>query len=199
MKKLILIRHGETDYTAERKYCGHSNTPLNSKGIKQADCLRPKLKKIKIDRIYSSDLRRAYQTAKIIFKNRTIIKKRNLREIDFGKFVGLTWEESSILYPDIYKTWVGNPTDTEIPNGESMRNFVKRVESCFIKISNRNSDKTVAVVSHGGTIRIILLKILRQDLDKFWTIEQNIAAINIIEFENKTPRLLKINDTSHLE
>ena len=127
-----------------------------------------------------------------------IIKKISLREIDFGKFVDLTWEESSILYPDIYKTWLSNPAYTKIPKGESVRNFVKRVEICFTKISNQNSDKTVVVVSHGGPIRIILLKILKLGMDQFWTIEQNTAAINIIEFKSEIPQALKINDTSHL-
>lgn len=199
MKKLILIRHGETGYTEQRRYCGHNNTPLNSKGIKQAIRLRSKLKKIKIDKIYSSDLRRACQTAKIIFKNRLIIKKRNLREIDFGAFVGLTWKESSQRYPSIYKTWLNNPLYTKIPNGESVSKFKKRIEKCFANMLDQNQDKTVALVCHGGPIRIIILKILKQDMDKFWNIEQDIACINIIEFKNGIPQVLKINDTSHLE
>ena len=199
MRKLILIRHGETDYTAQRRYCGHSCTPLNSEGIEQANRLRARLKNIKVDKIYSSDLKRSFQTAKIIFPDRIIYKKKGVREIDFGKFVGFTWEESSRLYPGIYKTWLSNPIDTKIPGGETVLEFAKRVEKCFVNIFKQNSNKALVLVTHGGPIRVILLKILNQGFDQFWNIEQNTTSVNLITFRKGIPQVSKINDTSHLE
>lgn len=199
MKKLFLIRHGETDYTLHRKYCGQKNIPLNANGIKQANYLRTKLKNIKIDKVYSSDLKRAFQTAKIVFQNKIVHKRKALREIDFGKFCGLTFEEASRLYPDVYKTWLSNPANVKIPKGESLTNFAKRVERCFDEIFSQNAKKTVVLVSHGGLIRIILLKILGQGLDKFWKIQQDSAALNIIEFKNGVARIVKLNDVYHLK
>lgn len=198
MKKLFLIRHAETDYTLQKKYCGYKNTPLNAKGIRQAKRLYHRFKNIKVDRIYSSDLGRAYQTAKIIFPNKNIFKKQSLREINFGKFCELTWEEASKRYPKIYKKWLSNPIDVRIPNGEAMLEFTERVKECFRKIYEKDLDKTVAIISHGGVVRIILLDILKEEVGLFWNIEQGTAAINIIDFRKGTPRVVKINDTSHL-
>lgn len=184
MKKLILIRHCETDYTLQRRYCGHEDIALNDKGIEQAKVLNAKLKNIKIDRIYSSDLRRAFQTAKIAFQNRIIFKRKGLREIDFGQFSGLTFDEAGKTYPDVYKTWLSNPKNVKIPKGESLSDFAKRIERCFRRISNQNSGKTVALVSHGGPMRLIILKILRQGLDKFWDVRLDPTAVNIIDFKD---------------
>ncbi len=184
MRNLILIRHGETDYTLQGKYCGHGETPLNKKGIRQAKRLRQRLKRVKIDRIYSSDLTRALQTAEIIFKDRSILKRRGLREIDFGKFCGLTFEESSKLYPNVYKTWIKDPINAKIPQGESVKNFTKRVIRCFKSISNQNRAKNVVIVSHGGPIRIILLNLLRSDLNRFWEIGVDTAGVKTVEFKD---------------
>lgn len=198
MKRLILIRHCETDYTLQKKYCGHKNISLNAKGIEQANSLLAKLINIKVDSVYSSDLVRAFQTAKIIFSDKIIHKRKALREIDFGQFCSLTFKEANRLYPDAYKTLIKNPQNAKIPKGESMHDFAKRVGRCFDRICKQNPEKTVALVSHGGPIRIILLKIARQGLDKFWDIQQDLAAINIIEFYNGIPKIIKINNTSHL-
>jgi len=184
MKKLILIRHGETDYTLQRKYCGHENVALNATGIEQAKYLRSKLKNIKIDMLFSSDLKRAFQTAKIAFPKRIILKRRGLREINFGQFSGLTFEEANKSYPKIYSTWLNNPIKAKIPNGENFSDFAERIERCFKAVLRQNSKKTVVLVSHGGPIRIIILKILQKSLDKFWDIEVNTGAINIINFKN---------------
>lgn len=197
--RLILIRHGETDYTLQRRYCGHENIPLNANGIGQADRLRDRLKKIKADSVYSSDLKRAFQTARIIFQGKVIHKRTGLREINFGQLSGLTFEESGRLFPDIYKAWLSNPAKARIPEGENLNDFAERVENCISRIFKQNLNKTVALVSHGGTIRIIILKLLKQSLDDFWNIQQDLTALNIIEFENKTAKAVKVNDTLHLE
>lgn len=199
MKKLILIRHGETDYTLQRKYCGHEDILLSANGIQQAKCLGAKLEKIKIDRVYSSDLGRALQTAEIVFPKQSIIRRKGLREIDVGRFSGLTFEEAEKRYPRIYRMWRDNLSSVKIPKGEKVSDFAKRVRKCSQEIFDHNSGKKVAIVSHGGPIRIILLRMLKQDLDKFWRIEQNVAAVNIVEFKGGEPKILKVNDTSHLD
>ncbi len=198
MKRLILIRHGETEFTSQRRYCGHEDVPLNGDGIKQIECLRHRLDGVKIDTVYSSDLRRAMQTAGIIFKGRRILKDESLREIDLGAFSGLTFTQAQRLYPKIYGTFLKNPQDVKMPKGESVRGFAKRVTIGFADICRKTKNKTVAIITHGGTIRILLLKISGSPLDKFWTIEQDTAAINIVEFKDGIPKILKINDTSYL-
>jgi len=199
MKRLILIRHGETDYTKAKRYCGHENTPLNAKGIKQVKRLGKRLKNMKVDKVYCSSLKRTRETAEIVFPGRTLLRRRGLREIDFGKFSGLTFEEACRIHPRAYKTWIGNPLNAKIPEGESMRGFAKRVIRCFKKISGQNPKKIVVLVAHGGPIHIILLKLLGLGLDKFWDLKQAVTAFNVIDFKNGAAKVLKINDTSHLD
>lgn len=193
MNRLILIRHGETDFTSQRKYCGHKKIPLNAKGVKQAEDLRHEVKKLNIDKIYTSDLVRTFQMSCILFKRRRLIKRRNLREIDFGKFSGLTFEESKKLYPNVYKIWMGNPMNVKIPGGETFRQFKRRVVTAFKKISRENSNKTIAIVAHGGPLRIILLHVLKMHISKFWDIVQDTAALNIIDFNKNKPKIIKMN------
>ncbi|NQU95018.1 MAG: alpha-ribazole phosphatase [Candidatus Omnitrophica bacterium] len=199
MKKLILIRHGETDYTTQRKYCGHENIPLNAQGIKQAKRLRSRLKNIQIDAIYSSDLLRAFETAKLVFPDMQVTRTEKLREINFGEFSGLTFADVESKYPGTYKAWIENPESVKIPNGESLPDLARRVDRFFERITKDNLKGNVAIISHGGPIRILLLGLQRRGLDKFWEIEQRTTAINIIDFDKGVPKFLKINDTSHLE
>ncbi len=180
MKKLILVRHGETGFTEQNKYCGHCDAPLSGRGIRQARRLHEKLKKLKVDKVYSSDLLRTMQTAMLTFRNNYVIKNEGLREIDFGRLCGLTFEQAEKGYPDIYKTWMENPKSLKVPGGESVRGFAKRVLATFKDIAKDSAGKTVAIVSHGGPIRIILLKLKKMGLDKFWDIEVKTASVTMV-------------------
>lgn len=199
MARLILIRHGETEYNFENRYCGFSDPPLNTKGIWQSKRLANRLKSLKIDKIYSSDLRRAYQTAKIIFKNNLIEKSESFREVNFGIFEGLRYEEILKVYPELYKDWIDNPVKVKIPNGESLKNLSKRVKEKLSSIFSQYKDKTIAVVTHGGPIRVILCDALKYNLEMFWQIKQQPGALNIIDdVETSLPVVVKMNDVSHL-
>ena len=199
MKRLIFIRHGETDYTLREKCCGQIDMELNAKGIAQAKRLRTELNGIKIDRVYASDLKRAYQTAQIIFNNKTILKRKGLRELDFGHFSGLTYKQINRLYPKAYKTLMNDLAKAKPLGGESIRHFVNRVERCFNRIFNQNAKNTVAIVSHIGPIRIIHLKIQGENLSNFWEIQQNPGSFRIIEFRKENKRGIKINSNPLLK
>ena len=199
MKKLILIRHGETNYTLKNMCCGQKDIPLNAKGIKQTQCLRYQFKDVKIDKVYTSNLKRAIQTAKIVFPNKIIHKRKDLGEIDFGQFSGLTYIEIKKLFPNSYNILINSPAKAKMPNGETMYNFAKRVEESFNKILKENTVDVIALVSHINPIKIMLLKILGCNLDKFWELQQDVTAINVVKFENGKTKIIKMNDTSHLK
>lgn len=199
MKKLILVRHGETSYTVQGKYCGHEDVPLNEAGKEQARRLRESIKGVAIDTVYSSDLTRCLQTATIVFPDKTITKHKSLREIDFGAFSGHTFKEVEKKYPGIYKTWMEDPANVKIPNGESIQDLTKRVKDAFKEITSGNPGKNVAIVSHGGPLRIMLLGLQKKGPDKFWEIEQYTTALNIVDFNKGVPKFVTVNDISHLE
>lgn len=198
MTILILIRHGQTQYNLQRKYCGFSDLPLDAAGVKQAENLAHRFKKIQVDKIYSSDLKRAYETAKIIFKNRPISLSKNLREINFGLFEGLDHREAMDKYPELYQEWLENPLGFKIPTGESLREVKKRVLGKISSLVYTNKQKTLAVVTHGGPIRIALCHALGRDYSSFWQMEQKNAAVNILLYHGKQKPMV-VNDTIHLK
>ena len=185
MARLILIRHGETDYNLQNRYCGFSNPPLNDKGIEQAEILATKLKDTRIDKVYSSDLKRAFETAKIIFGNNPIEETKDFREMNFGVFEGLKYEEIIEKYPKLYRKWIDNPKEVEIPGGEGLEDLSRRVKerlSFILTQYDQHEDKTIALLTHGGPIRIILCSALKVDLKMFWQVNQELGTLNIIDY-----------------
>lgn len=199
MTRLLLIRHGQTDYSSQNRYCGFSNPPLNDKGISQCRQLAARLKETKVDKVYSSDLLRAMQTAKIIFDGNPTEQTEDLREMNFGLFEGLKHEQIMEKYPELYRRWIDNPEKAKTPNGEGLKDLSERIEKKISEIISRNEGGEIAVVTHSGPIRIVLCKALKFDLKKFWCIDQQLCALNIINYEQQaSPRVVKMNDTSHL-
>lgn len=199
MTRLILIRHGETDYIPQNRYCGFSDPSLNNKGRWQAGRLSVRLAGLKIDKIYSSDLKRAHETAQIIFNGSAVEKTADFREINFGIFEGLKHEEILKKYHRIYKDWVNNPEKIEIPGGEGLRDLRKRVRNGICFIFSRFKDGVIAVVAHGGPIKIILCQAMGYGLEDFRKITQNAGALNIVDYRDGLPPVvIKMNDTAHL-
>lgn len=194
--RLILIRHCETDWNLQRKYCGFQDAILNDRGKAQAVLLRERLKKELIYKVYSSNRRRAIQTAKIIFKRADIEIFSDLKEIHFGIFEGLTYKEIMKRYPEIYKRWLKTPFDVNIPEGESLLHFKKRILKVIRKIASFNCNKTVAIVSHGGVIGILIMHILKSNDP--WSHIPTPGSLSIVEYKNGRPKIKLLNDISHL-
>lgn len=196
--KVILIRHGETDWSYQKRYCGFTDIELNEKGRQQARRLLKRLSKEKIHKVYSSDMKRTLQFAKIVFKDLPAEELLDLREMNFGIFEGLTYKDIMEKYPKVYREWLGNPLDIIVPRGESLKTLVRRVRKALKRILSQNSDKKVAVFTHGGPIRVILCDILELDLKEVWKIEQELASISIIEFVEERGKVHLLNDISYL-
>lgn len=162
-KKIIIVRHGETDYNKERRMQGWLDIPLNDVGIAQAIASSTKLVGVKIDAIYSSDLVRAHETAKHISSvaKIDIVATPALRERDMGIFSGWRWESEPD--PEKEKLWVEfeSARDNEDIHwnkhrGESMHQMTTRVKDFMDQIHKSHQDQTVVIVSHGGTINRLL-------------------------------------------
>jgi len=194
--KLILIRHGQTEWNLLKRYCGFVDLELNKKGKFQAGKLHKKMKSQSIHKVYASDRKRAVQTAGIVFKNQHIEMMPDLREIHFGVFEGLTQDEILEKYPKIYKRWLKDPYSVTIPKGENLLKFKKRVVSAIKKIVKENSGKTVAVVCHGGAISIFINHLLKSK--DFWAQIPKSTAMSVVEFEKNKAKVKVFNDVSHL-
>ena len=171
MKKIIFIRHGETDYNLNKRYCGLSNPPLNQKGRQQLEETAVKLADVPIVRIYTSNLTRAIESAQIIAGSLIPIEQLSgLNEINFGAFEGLNFQQINEQYPDIYKAWIDNPLTTHPPQGESLEEMAARAQKAFDFILTQDTKGTIAIVTHQGLLKVILCKIQDFGLDKFWEI-----------------------------
>jgi broad specificity phosphatase PhoE len=201
--KIILIRHGETRSNAQKRYIGWTDHSLNRKGKLQAAKVRQYLSKYPVSKVYASDLKRAVEFAKLAFKNTAIEKVPGLREINFGAFEGMKHEEILKKYPRLYKTWLSDPRNTAIPKGESLLRLAKRVRRSLKKLILDNKNRTFAIVSHAGPLKIVLGDIMMTK--GFWDISVDNASISTIE-EIKCLRgakgklrITSINDTSFLK
>ena len=194
--KLILIRHGETPWNAEKRYCGFKDIGISAKGRKQAIHLKKRLNGYDIYGVYSSDKKRAIQTAKIIFTGMQIKKIADLKEMHFGVFEGLTYREIMKKYPKIYSAWLKNPFTAVIPEGESLISFRKRVSRALKKIISTNKNKTIVVVCHGGSISAFITGVLKSN--DFWKYIPHAVSISIIEEKNNTLKLRVFDDIAHL-
>ncbi len=183
--KLILIRHGETDYTIEKRYCGGAiDAPLNKAGIKQAQRLRRSLSKHKIDVIYASPMTRALQTADIALGRRRIklIKNSLLRESHLGKWEGHTLEEIKREFRRDVQKWYKDPLKYGATDGETPMILHKRVTRFLRKLyRNNHNGRIIAIVTHSGPFRIIVGEINGHGLSDFWKLEPKTCEYRILK------------------
>ncbi len=190
MTRLLLIRHGETDYNSNRRYCGFDNPPLNGCGISQSENLAKQVKDFDVASVYSSDLLRAIQTAEILFPGYQLKTTPNFREFNFGVFEGLNYAEIMNKYSGLYHDWLADPLRVSIPKGEKFTDFKNRVESTLFLAIFLNRNKVIALVSHSGPIRLILCRVLGCGFKKFWEFNHDNAAFSIIDIS--TPRAINL-------
>jgi len=202
--ELLLIRHGESTWNAERRIQGWGDPPLSDVGRRQAHHLGLRLNHLEgIDALYSSPQQRARETAEIISQITGVppLFDEQLREGGLGVLTGLTVEDVQIQYPEIWQQWQKNPLmRTPIPEGENHDDFRQRVTEVMeaIVARHRENDR-VAVVSHGGTFNAYLMHIIGLDHRRrspFWF---NNASLSMVLLGGVRPRIALLNDTCHLE
>jgi len=202
LARLILVRHGETEWNRLLRYQGQSDVELNETGIKQAERIRDRLANEKIDVIYSSDLKRALKTAEIIASKVGAIHESSLlREMDFGDFEGLTFDEMKECYPHIVndrQAWRNQGPDVCAPNGESIAQLAARVAQFAEKLAGHQSEETVLIVAHGGTLQVLICQLIGIGLEHWWQVRLSSASLTIMETYEQGTALLLLNDVCHL-
>ena len=200
--KLFLIRHGQTVWNLEGRYQGDKDINLTNVGIKQAELAAKYLSQVNFSCIYTSPLRRAMDTASIIAKdkNEKIILRNNLREMSFGNWEGMKFEEINVKYNDDYQKWLNDPFCNSPTGGESFKSLNKRTFGEINNIINENEDgSSIAIVTHGGVIVSLLVHWLKIPPSRWRSIIQRQGAINIVVIDNGFPYISQINYTGHLK
>lgn len=194
---LYLIRHGVTGWNKKKKYCGYMDVPLSAEGRGQAKMLSVRVKGVKFDAVYASNLKRALKTASIVFgKRRAIIQVPELQEMNFGVLEGLNHDEIVKKYGRVYSDWLRDPFKNNLPKGEPIGAFQKRITKAVKRIIAANRGKTVAAVCHGGAISVFVMAILKKK--SFWKYVPRSTSVTVIEYRNNKPRIALFNCTHHL-
>jgi broad specificity phosphatase PhoE len=198
--RVILIRHGETDWNKKKIFRGRIDVKLNDNGIRQAGIICDILGEVEIDAFYTSPLSRAQETSKIIASchGKDVQALDEFTDIHFGDWQGLTRKDVMKRYPDIYRVWENRPDKAKIPGAETLTDVRKRITNGFKKLLSIDHDGTVAVVSHGLTNKVALCMVLGLDNSHFWKVKQDNGAVNIFEYTGHGTKLFLMNDTSHL-
>jgi alpha-ribazole phosphatase len=195
MTRVWLIRHGEPAAEARHRCYGSLDVGLSQKGQEQMEHVAAYLKSEPVACVYSSPRSRAQQGARTLASSvsRPVEVIEDLREIDFGDFEGLSYDEIAVRYPDLYRKWMKEPTEVMFPNGESFPEMRTRVLKAFEAIQHTHDGQTIAIVSHGGVNRIVLAEAL-QIPDKFiFRLAQDYGAINLLAFMQGLPVLQLLN------
>lgn len=193
MGKLILIRHGQTDMNKDQLYYGRLDVPINETGKEQAENTRKNLVELEIDydKIYSSPMKRAYETAEIVnYKNLEIEKDDELREMDFGIFEGLSYKEIIKKYPEEMENLKKDWKKYSYVTGENPFMLQKRALKFLEKI---DKNKNNMVVTHWGIICTLLSFLFSIELEGYWKYQVKNGGIVIIEFADGYPVLCGFN------
>jgi alpha-ribazole phosphatase len=192
--RIWLVRHGEPAGVRGRCY-GKLDVGLSAAGRVQMERTAKCLRSEHFDAIYASPRVRTTESARAValFHECGVQEDARLREIDFGDFEGLTYDEIAARYPELYRQWMEAPTEVQFPNGESFAAMRARVLASFDAIRERHEGRTVAIVTHGGVIRIVLSWALQMPDGCLFRLAQDYAAMNLLVLVDGVPIVQKMN------
>ena len=202
MGNWYLVRHGESEWNRAGRIQGHVDAPLSAVGRRQATLLAARLKDVRFDAIYSSDLDRAHETARHIAgdRNVAITTDPDLREFSYGEWEGLTLKQVEARYPGALAEQIaaGNLAFSA-PGGESATQMLARVRRFCTRATKRHdSQENLMVVAHGGTLRTLLGCLLDLEDTDFWRFRVDCSGLAIVSGHSGDRVLERWNDTSHL-
>jgi broad specificity phosphatase PhoE len=201
---VLLIRHGQSKGNAERRFGGHTATPLSARGHRQAELTARTLKSESLTAIYSSDLARAIETARPLSRltGLPIHDTNAFRERSVGVMEGLTFEAAAQQHPEQYAALLRRDFEHVLTGGESYRQLLDRARQKLDDIIEQNRGGKIAVFSHTGTICILALHLMgaldAPDLKPVWISSGNCGITRFELREDSFVRVLNVNDTSHL-
>jgi alpha-ribazole phosphatase len=198
--KLLLVRHGQTDWNLNHRFQGQSDVPLDAAGQEQARRIAARLAQVEMNAIYASDLSRAARTAEEIARPHglNVILDSRFRELAFGAWEGLTYQEIQSIAPDLLDQWHTDPLHARAPEGETLTQLAARVASALDDLRARHNGQTVLLAVHGGTIQTLLCLALGVDVSRYWQFSVSSASLTELAFYPRGAIVNVLNDTSHL-
>ena len=197
MKRMIVwIRHGQSDWNAEGRWQGHTDTRLSELGKRQAQALAQRLSEWSFDEVFSSDLKRARLTAELALPHTEHTVDSRLREINFGFYEGKVRADLDEEKRRFLDGWWVDPYDVTIPDGESLQCVHTRVQEWYEELPR---ECTVAVFTHGGVIRNALWQVVGPPKKGSWSASVDNTSLSIFEYTDSRVLIRRFNDASHLK
>jgi alpha-ribazole phosphatase len=200
MARLLLIRHGQTKLHKADRFWGKTDIELSDTGIRQAEQLRDRLSRIKIDTVYASTLLRAAETAEIVASRHKVkvVALKELCECSFGYVEGLTFREISQKYPELAGELASGKA-VSFPGGENLEQLNQRVQRFLEKLKTHKPESKIAIIAHGGPLRLLICNLLGLGIEHWLQLRIDHASLSIVETYPQGNILNLLNDTSHLK
>ena len=200
MVKLILVIHALTVDNQKSRLSGHIDSSISEEGKEQIDKITNYLKDFDIDKIYTTTSSRTKDTVKKLseLKSIEIIEKESLKEISFGDFEGLTFDEIKDKYPKEFQDMIEKGYEYKYPNGESLIDSYNRVCIELDNIISNNDDRTILICSHGGTIRNIITYLISNSYKYHWNFKIDNGSVTILEVQDGFTVITAMNNTSFI-
>lgn len=199
---LLLLRHGETNLSLERRFSGRGDAELTANGLAQASAAAERLSRdpYRLDAIVTSPFKRACQTAEAVAQRTGLDVEvyEDLREADFGAWEGHTFTEVQRRWPAELAAWLADP-EVAPPDGESFATTARRVQEAREWLVERYEGRTVLAISHVTPIKLLLRDALTAPLQSLYRMHLDLACLSLIEYYADGPAVVKsFNDTAHL-
>ena len=199
--RLILVRHGATEHSVDRRFSGHNDLPLSDLGVRQAEALALRLSAGRpVSAVVSSPLPRAMQTAQPIADalGTSVARADGMTEVDFGEWEGLTFAEVADRYPGQLRAW-SSSTRTAPPGGESFDEASLRVLAARDELVETYSQSTVVVVTHVTPIKLLVRDVLQAGAVSLWRMHLDTGSVTVLNiFGDGNSSMTLFNDTGHL-
>lgn len=196
----LLLRHGQTEMSVQKRYAGRSDVPLTETGVRQVVAAAKRLASAGLGVIVSSPLQRAVQTAQEVAAatGAAVVTDEGFRETDFGAWEGLTFAEVRERWPGEVTTWLADPAVAP-PGGESFAEVSNRVTEALHRVLAGRARQTVLIVSHVTPIKTLVAQALLAPPPALYRMHLDVAALCEIDWYPDGPAVLRsFNDTAHL-
>ncbi|MBN1755937.1 histidine phosphatase family protein [bacterium] len=200
--RLILVRHGETEWNRQGVFRGRTDLSLNENGFRQCQALAYELSTEGINAVYSGPLKRALQTAELLAEPHHIPVQieEGLQNINLGEWQGLLKTEAAKKYPDQWQKWVEDTEHWQVQGAETLQDIRNRAIPAVHRITREHPDQVIALVTHRSVLKIIITTLLGLEKGGFWKVYLDNASYSILEYQEKNGFvLITLNRTCHLK
>lgn len=202
MTRIVLVRHGQTEWNRHDRFRGHIDVGLNATGTRQAaEAGATIARRYHVSAIYSSPLSRAASTAAEIGRATEIpiTTLAAITDFSYGEWEGKTPEEVAVAYPDAFRLWNERPHLAQLPGGESLEQLRDRACTAIEELAASRAGQTIVVVTHRMVAKVLACHFLGLPNSRVWNLEMATASISLFEKRDAGWVTLLLNDTGHLE